>query len=340
VKFIKKMKKIFKGFLVSQNDKAFETAVTDLSTDRLPKGEVLIRVLYSSLNYKDALSASGNKGISRRFPHVPGIDAAGVVEACSDGSFRTGQEVLVTGFDLGMGTWGGFGEYIIVPSSWVLDLPKGLSLEESMYFGTAGLTAGLSLYALLQSGIKPPDGQVAVSGVSGGVGSLATAMLTRLGYEVCAISGRKDSNYLSNTLGLSTIMAREEFTKQYDEKPMAGPDFIGGIDTVGGRILSGMMKATRYGGMVTCCGNVSSPAIETSIFPFILRGIHLVGIDSVQAGIDLRKNVWGLLAKEWKPVGLKAMVQVITLDEVAEKLDLMLKGRAEGRYVLKHSSTL
>lgn len=333
------MKDKFKGLLVLENKFGFERRVSMLSTAILGSSDVLIRVQYSSLNYKDALSAFGNKGVTRKFPHVPGIDAAGVVVKCIDGSFSEGEKVIVTGFDLGMNTWGGFGEYICVPAGWVMTLPAGLTLEESMYFGTAGLTAGLSIHALLKANKNSSDGQVAVSGVSGGVGSLAASILLKLGYQVLGISGGRNNEYLNKSVGLKSLISREEFIQTNNEKPLAKPFLIGGIDTVGGEILSGMLKATQYTGIVTCCGNVASVSMDTSIFPFILRGVSLVGIDSVQVPMELRKEIWNLLAGGWKPETLKSIVEIIDIEQVAEKLDLMLKGGSQGRYVLKHSAT-
>lgn len=331
------MKYKFKGLLVSENGMEFGSRVAMLSTDDLRENDVLIRVEYSSLNYKDALSAQGNKGVTRQYPHVPGIDAAGMVVKCKGGIYKEGQKVLVTGFDLGMNTWGGFGEYITVPLSWIVPLPDGLTLAEAMYFGTAGLTAGLSVQALLNADIDPKEGLVAVSGVSGGVGSLAASILLRLGYQVLGISGDINNEYLRSKLCLSSLISREDFKNLNNVKSLAKPYLIGGIDTVGGEILSGMLKATRYMGTVTCCGNVASASLETSIFPFILRGISLVGIDSVEVPMELRLKIWSLLAGHWKPESLNSIVEVIDLDQVSEKLNLMLKGSSHGRYILKHN---
>lgn len=330
------MTKAFKALYISQEEGNFKKEIKDLNISDLPENDVLIRVSYSSLNYKDALSASGNKGVTRKFPHVPGIDAAGIVEKSNTSDFKEGDSVLVTGFDLGMNTWGGFGEFISVPAAWVVALPEGLSLKEAMSFGTAGLTAGLSVEKIIAAGITPDQGAIIVSGATGGVGSMATAIMSKLGFDVVAISGKSENDFLTSTLGAKQILNRDEFIEKYNNKPLSPSDFAAGIDNVGGPTLSGILKSVKQYGIVTCCGNVSSADLNTSIFPFILRGITLTGIDSAQAPMALRKKVWQSLATEWKPVHLDAMIQEIGLDELPEKLDELLQGKAKGRYVLKH----
>lgn len=326
----------FKAFLVTEKEGHFSSEIRELNTEDLPVNDVLIQVKYSSINFKDALSASGNKGVSRNFPHVPGIDASGIVKQSNTEEFPEGTAVLVTGFDLGMGTWGGFGEYISVPSSWVIAIPKGLSLKTAMCYGTAGLTAGLSVHKLLNAGLKPEDGEVAVTGATGGVGSIATAILSTLGFSTVAISGKQDQEFLINTLGASRMINRDEFVSTADKKPVSVPVFAGAVDCVGGAVLSGLLKSTHYNGTVTSCGMVASNDLNTSIFPFILRGVTLAGIDSVQASLPLRKQVWQLMASSWLPVQLEKIVQEISLTELQEKLDIILKGGATGRYLLVH----
>ena len=326
----------FNALFVSQADGSFVREIRQISSDELPDNDLLIKVSYSSLNYKDALSASGNKGVTRKFPHVPGIDAAGIVAKSNNSEFPEGTPVIVTGFDLGMNTWGGFGQYISVPAQWVIALPENLSLKEAMSFGTAGLTAGLSIEKILRAEIEPDHGPVVISGATGGVGSMATAIMSRLGFAVTAISGKKEDTFLTSVLGAAQVLNREEFVEKYNGKPLSSADFAAGIDNVGGPILSGMLKSVRQNGVVTACGNVASADLNTTIFPFILRGITLAGIDSALAPIALRKKVWGLLANEWKPLYLDEMVQEISLNELKEKLDELLQGKAKGRYVLKH----
>ncbi|WP_221393242.1 YhdH/YhfP family quinone oxidoreductase [Dyadobacter sp. NIV53] len=330
------MTRLFKALLISQTEGNFHKEIKEISTDALPENDVLIKVSYSSLNYKDALSASGNKGVTRKFPHVPGIDAAGVVVKSSKENFPEGTSVLVTGFDLGMNTWGGFGQYISVPAQWVIPLPDALSPKEAMSLGTAGLTAGLSIDKIIRAGVRPDHGEVVVSGATGGVGSMAAAILAKLGFDVAAVSGKNEDQFLTSVLGVKQIINREDFVEKYNSKPMSSADFAAGIDNVGGTILSGILKSVKQNGIVTCCGNVGSAELNTIVFPFILRGLTLAGIDSAQAPMDLRKSVWQSLSSDWKPLHLTEMIQEITLNELVPKLDDILAGKATGRYVLKH----
>lgn len=331
------MKDLFKALLISEKEGKFIKEITQISTDQLPDNDLLIKASYSSINFKDALSASGNKGVTKKFPHVPGIDGAGIVVKSKVPEFAEGAEVLVTGFDLGMNTWGGFGEYFSVPASWAVSLPKELSLKEAMSFGTAGLTAGLSVNQLIKAGITPQKGEVAVSGATGGVGSIATAILAKLGFNVVTISGKQEEQFLLKTLGAKRIINRDDFTKNCNSKPLAIPIFAAGIDTVGGDILSGMLKSVKYDGIVSCCGMVASLDLHTSITPFILRSVHLAGIDSVQTDMNLRKQIWHLLANEWKPDNLGNMIEVIKMIDLPEKIDTMIQGKSKGRYVLIHN---
>lgn len=326
----------FKALYISQSEGEIKREVRDISISDLPQNEVLIKVHYSSLNYKDALSATGNKGVTRKFPHVPGIDAAGIVEQSSNAEIPVGTEVIVTSYDLGMNTWGGFGEYISVPASWVIKLPKGLSLKESMSFGTAGLTAGLSILKIVEAGIHPDHGPIIVSGATGGVGSMACGILKHLGYSVHAVSGKKESALLNDILKVDQVHGREEFVNQFDAKPLASAEFGAGIDNVGGSILSGILKSVQYNSLVASCGIVASVDLNTTVFPFILRGITLAGIDSAEVDMDRRVTVWQNLATTWKPKFLADLVQEICLDQVPEKLNELLAGKAEGRYVLRH----
>ena len=332
------MNHIFKALIVREKDGKFEKKIEELGLQDLPQNEVLIQVSYSSVNYKDALSASGNRGVTRKFPHVPGIDAVGEVVSSRAEGISIGTKVLVTGYDLGMNTWGGFGEYIAVPASWVILLPNGLSEKEAMCFGTAGLTAGLSINRLIEAGIKPKNGKIVVSGATGGVGSLSIAVLNKLGYHTVAISGKSGDPFLTETLGAKEIISRTEFIEKYNSKPLSKTEFAAGIDTVGGDILSGMLKSVQYDGAVTCCGMVASIKLESSIFPFILRGASLLGVDSVEISTQKRHKIWNLLAKEWKPKNLDQIAQEITLEKLSDLIDDMLNGKIKGRYILKHKS--
>ncbi|MFD1257478.1 YhdH/YhfP family quinone oxidoreductase [Mucilaginibacter terrae] len=330
------MDPLFNALLVTEKEGEYVKEINQVTVDQLPENDLLIKVSYSSINYKDALSASGNKGVTRKFPHVPGIDASGIIVRSNTNIFSVGDKVLVTGFDLGMNTWGGFGEYISVPAAWVLKLPKKLLLRDAMAFGTAGLTAGLSVYQLINAGLNPDKGEVVVSGATGGVGSIATAILAKLGFNIAAVSGKKDDGYLLGTLGAKRIITREDFIAEYDSKSVSTPTFAAGIDTVGGPTLSGMLKAMKYGATVASCGMVSANELNTSIFPFILRGICLAGIDSVQAPMPLRSQVWNLLATGWRPANLNQMITEITLHDLPAKLNEVLHGQAKGRYVLAY----
>ena len=324
----------FKAFLVTEEENGtFSRTVTERTIDALPEGDLLVRVRYSSLNYKDGLSASGNKGVTKAYPHTPGIDAAGEVVTCSSGRFLPGDQVLITGYDLGMNTAGGFGQMIRIPSEWALPLPKGLTLKESMMYGTAGLTAALSVYRLVNNGVKPGQGDVLVTGATGGVGSIAVRLLARLGYTVAAGTGKADAAVLLREIGAASTIPREELSDP-SGRPLLKPKWAGVIDTVGGNILATALKSTQYGGTVTACGNVMSPELPLTVFPFILKGISLLGIDSVQCPMELRKEIWSLLSGEWKPAALSAGVQVVTLEQLSEKIDLILAGQLKGRVVV------
>lgn len=311
---------------------AFTREITERTIDALPDGEVLIRVNYSSLNYKDALSATGNKGVTKSYPHTPGIDAAGVVEESSASTVREGDAVIVTGYDLGMNTAGGFAGYIRVPADWVVPLPEQLSLKESMILGTAGFTAGLCVHALMES-VVPEDGEILVTGATGGVGSLSIAVLARLGYSVTAATGKTHERAFLTSLGASGLISREELLEGAG-KPLLKARWAGAIDTVGGGILAATVKATRYGGIVTACGNAASADLPLSVFPFILRAVRLQGIGSQNCPMELRKHIWKKLSSEWKPEKLDTLCSEIGLDDLHEKIGLILQGKLKGRTVV------
>jgi len=327
----------YKALQVTEAGGQYLTNIVTLNTADLPKADVIIKVDYSSVNYKDALSASGNKGVTRSYPHVPGVDAAGTVISSNAAGINTGDKVLVTGFDLGMNTPGGFGQYISVPAGWVVPLPPHMTAEEAMSLGTAGLTAALSVQQLLLCGIRPEDGPVVVTGAGGGVGSIAIAILSKLGYSVTAVTGKPDTKFFKDLLGATEIISREQFTVQLDKKPLSSPLFAGGIDTVGGSILSALLKSIKYGATVTCCGMVASADVNTSIFPFILRGIKLAGIDSVELPLHARLPIWNKLADEWKPLQLGQFTRIIGIEELPEELDRARNGNARGRVLVQHA---
>ena len=303
-----------------------------MSVNDLPEGDLLVRVHYSSLNYKDALSATGNRGVTRNFPHTPGIDAAGIVEESRTDAFKPGDAVIVTSYDLGMNTAGGFAEYIRVPAEWAVPLPEGLSLKESMIFGTAGLTAGMSALRLTEV-LSPESGPVLVSGATGGVGSMACAILTHLGYSVTAVTGKSNSTLLAD-IGVKEIISRQELLENSDA-PLLKTRWAGAIDTVGGEILTVAIKGTRQDGIVTCCGNAASADLPLTVFPFILRGVCLAGIDSQHYPMEKRQTVWQKLSSDWKFARLDQMSQEVGLDQMEQKIEDILKGRLQGRVLLK-----
>lgn len=314
-------------------EKRFSRLIKEKTIDQLPEGEVLIRVKWSSLNYKDALSATGNRGVTKKYPHTPGIDAAGVVEESRSGAFRPGDEVIVTSYDLGMNTSGGFGQYIRVPAAWVVPLPKGLDLKESMIYGTAGFTAGMSVAALTDR-VSPTQGDILVTGATGGVGCLSIAMLAKLGYAVTAVSGKETAAAFLTGIGARKIMSRDDVTAG-SQRPLLKGIWAGVIDTVGGEILASAVKSTDQLGVVTCCGNVASPDLPLTVFPFILRGVSLIGIDSQNCPMDHRGKVWGHLASDWKPDCLTNLCREVGLDELDREIDLILQGGQTGRVIVR-----
>jgi putative YhdH/YhfP family quinone oxidoreductase len=324
----------FKALVVERTiDGQFLRQLRQRSVDDLPPGDLVVRVHYSSLNYKDALSATGHPGVTRRFPHTPGIDAAGEVVSCGDGTFAPGDQVLVTGYDLGMETDGGFGQFIRIPSAWALPLPGGLTLRESMALGTAGLTAALSVSRLQQAGVGPGDGDILVTGATGGVGSLAVSILRRAGYRVVAATGKTaDEDYLKD-LGAARVISRNDVVAGAD-KALLPERWAGALDVVGGTTLAAVLKSTKYGGVVTCCGLVGSPELPVSVYPFILRGVTLAGIDSVLCPRPERLLSWQRLAAEWKPARLEEMVTESALSGLEDMIPTILAGGIRGRVVV------
>ncbi|MGL5935524.1 MAG: YhdH/YhfP family quinone oxidoreductase [Cetobacterium sp.] len=323
----------FKSFLITEENGNFNRDIVEKEIKDLPNHDVLIKVEYSSLNYKDALSSTGNKGVTRNYPHTPGIDAAGVVVESNNENIKVGAEVIVTGYDFGMNTSGGYQEYIRVPAEWVIELPKEMSLKESMIYGTAGLTAAISVYKLIVKGdVKPEDGEILVTGSTGGVGSVAIKILKKLGYEVVAITGKAEDDYLIK-IGAKRVLNRDEFNDT--SRPMLRGVYAGAIDTVGGNILSTVIKSLKYNGVVTACGNAAGISFESSVFPFILRGVTLYGVDSVEISRAERDLLWNKLATEWKIDNLDEIVNEIGLEGLSEKIDNILSGKNVGRVLVK-----
>lgn len=325
----------YRAYRVEKRDEGLASgSVVELGEDSLPANDVTVRVAYSSLNYKDALSARGRPGVTRNYPHTPGIDAAGTVVASRDGSFEPGSQVIVTSYDLGMDTPGGFGELIRVPASWVVPLPGGLTLRESMILGTAGLTAGLAVQALRGQGVEPDSGPIVVSGASGGVGSLTVAILARLGYEVVASTGKREAHEWLAKLGAARTIDRERLSEA-STRPMLAAAYAGGVDAVGGDTLANILKSTGYGGAVAACGLVQSPELHLTVFPFILRGVSLLGIDSANCSMERRLQVWRNLAADWKPPQLDEIAREVDLSQLDGAIDEILAGGVQGRVLVR-----
>lgn len=324
---------MFKAYRVNETDEGYQGAWLECSPDELPDGQVLIKVSYSSVNYKDALSASGNKGVTKAYPHTPGIDAAGVVVESASDRFKPGTEVVVFGYDLGMNTWGGFSQMISVPADWVLEKPKDISLADTMAWGTAGFTAAISVHKLLQYGVTPKSGSVVVTGATGGVGSVTVALLSKLGFEVHAVSAKEQQAQWLESLGATKIISRDEILSS-SGKVMARPLYAGAIDTVGGDFVSALIPVISPEGAITTCGMVAGSKFSASIFPFILRGVALLGVDSVEIPLARKQYILDKIANEWALPHLEDICSDISPDSLTETLDAILNGKGVGRYRL------
>ena len=320
----------YKALITSEENKTFINSIEKKNIGDLPDNDTLIKVKFSSLNYKDALSASGNKGVTRNYPHTPGIDAAGVIEKTSGNRFKEGDEVIVTGYDMGMNTFGGFGEYIKVPQEWIIKKPDNLSLSESMAFGTAGLTAGLCLRKLLAHGLKPEDGNVFVSGVTGGVGIISLMLFNKLGFNVTAITGKLDQEDFLKSIGADQVIDRNTLDSDLIS-PLQKPIYSGGIDAVGGKILANLICSTSQRAAIACCGMVGGLSLDTSIFPFILRGLSLFGVDSAESLIEVKEEVWSNFSSVWKLESIDENIKDISLEELPNEIEKILKGKQIGR---------
>jgi len=326
--------KTFRAMLVEQAEGGkFIRKITHRSLDDLPEGEVLVKVRYSSLNYKDGLSATGHRGVTKNYPHTPGVDASGVVEESLSDAFSPGDRVIVTSYDLGMNTPGGFGQYIRVPADWVVPLPDNLSLKESMAYGSAGLTAGFCILKLQEHDVTPNRGEILVTGATGAVGSIAVAMLAQIGYQVVAATGKMDEKQFLIDLGAKEVISRSEATDTTG-KPLLKGRWAGVVDSVGGEILSTAIRSTKLHGAVTCCGNVASPDLHVNVYPFILRGISLVGIDSQSCPMTFRRRTWEKIANEWKLPDLDRQTSQCSLEELDDEIDRILAGKQKGRVIV------
>ncbi len=326
---------LYKAFVVREKeDGTFSRSIEDKNIDELPEDEVLIQVKYAALNYKDALSSSGHKGITREYPHTPGVDACGIVVSSESIEFKEGDAVIVTSYDFGMNTSGGFQEYIRVPAKWPVKLPPKMTLEESMVLGTGGFTAALSLFKMEMNGQNPEMGSILVTGSTGGVGSMAVAILAMNGYEVIAASGKKEAHDYLRELGATEIIPREE-TNDQSGRPLLRPKWAGAIDTVGDNTLATCIKACGRNGSVAVCGLVESPKLETTVYPFILNGVNVLGIETAETPRNIRLKIWELLAEEWKPKHLDKIKKVISLEELESYIQAMLEGKSKGRVLVK-----
>ncbi len=313
----------------------FSTSLETLPMEtlgELVEGLVRIRVNWSSLNYKDALSSSGHRGVTRNFPHIPGVDAAGVVEVSNSEQFAVGQSVLVTGYDLGMNSHGGLSEYIQVPAEWVLAVPAGLTEREAMSLGTAGLTAGLCIQKLLTQGLAK-GAEVLVSGASGGVGSIAVALLSQLGYRVTASSGKESQYQWLKELGAVDVISRQAVLEGAG-RALLKPRWDAALDTVGGECLAAMLKAIKPAGSVSCCGLTGGDQLPASIYPFILRGVNLLGVDSVEIDRQQKLAVWQRFATQWKFEKLAVLCHELKLADATAMLAKFLEGRVSGRVLI------
>lgn len=300
----------------------------------LPAGDVLVRVKYSSLNYKDALSATGNRGVTRKYPHIPGIDAAGIVETSDRPEFKPGDKVLVSSSHMGVDQPGGFEQYVCVPADWLVKLPGRLTLRQSMAYGTAGFTAALCVDTLQQAGVDPNHGEILVTGATGGVGSIAVGILAKEKYKVVAATGKQQNNRLLYALGASQVIARDE-VNDTSGKALLHARWAGVIDTVGGNILATAIRTTRSAGIITACGNAASAELSLTVYPFILRGVSLLGIDANRPTHAERVRLWRKLAGKWKLDVLDEMVREVSLDQLDEEIQRILSGGQTGRVVVR-----
>ncbi len=325
----------FSCFMVRKTDKdQIESSIEQRPMLDLPAGEVLVHVAYSSLNYKDALAATGHPGVVRDFPHVPGIDAAGTVVESSVAEVAVGQAVVVTSYNLGTERWGGWAEYIRVPAEWVVPLPDGLSALDAMALGTAGFTAALCVDSLQQHGIAPSEKEVVVTGATGGVGILAVKLLAALGYPVVAVSGKSDRHDWLMQHGATRVIGRDDVNDN-SSRPLLSARWAGAVDTVGGNTLATLLRSTQPGGCVAACGLVGGAELPLTVYPFILRGVTLAGIDSAFCPRERRIGIWKKLASDWNLTGLDAITTTVELSDIKTCVQDMLAGKTTGRTVVR-----
>lgn len=326
----------FPCLMVRRNDASdVGVAVEYIVIDDLPPGNVVIDVEYSSINYKDALACQAHPGVVRNLPHIPGIDCAGTVHATLASEFKTGDAVLVTGYELGAPAWGGYSQKVRVPAEWVVPLPSSLSTREAMTYGTAGFTAAQCVMAITKHGIKPSDGEVVVTGASGGVGSVAIAILAKLGYAVVAVSGKPEQAELLEQLGAVRVIPREQVNDKTDS-PLLKSRWAAAVDTVGGNTLATLLRSTAHRGCVAACGLVGGVDLPLTVYPFILRGVMLAGIDSAKCPREPRLEIWRLLSSEWNvSKQIAPLARDVTLSEMPREVEAMLAGKNHGRILVR-----
>lgn len=328
------MSNTFRALRISEeSDGTFKKQIATRTLDELPQHEVLIKVKYAALNYKDALSANGHKGITRKFPHTPGVDAAGEVVEDSTGTFKKGDAVICTSYDLGMNTDGGFAEYIRVPAAWLVPMPAKFTFKQAMVLGTAAFTAALALHKMEVNGQEPSMGSILVTGSTGGVGTMAVSLLNHCGYQVITSTGKKEKHEFLKAIGAHKIIGRDDVR---DESPKAflSTQWAGAIDTVGGVTLSTILKACGHNGNVATCGLVESAEFSTTVYPFIIKGNNLLGVETAECNMTLRKQLWDKLANEWAFSFPESLVTECSLDEIIHHIDQIMEGKVTGRVVV------
>ncbi len=323
----------FRAYVVDRRDDRFERGLRTLGPADLPPGDVDIEVAWSSVNYKDGLAVTADGKVARAYPLVPGIDLAGRVARSADPTIVPGREVIAHGYDLGVSHHGGFAEYARIPADWVVPLPRGLAARDAMAIGTAGFTAALAIVELEARGLEPANGPVLVTGATGGVGSTAIAILSELGYEVWAVTGKPDERGWLEVLGATGFLSREDVAAE--GRPLEKERWAAAVDSLGASALPYLLRTLRRGGAVAACGNASGPELVTTVFPFILRGAALLGIDSAYLPIAKRRRIWERLASDLRPRGLGGRVTEITLDTLEPALDSIRAGNARGRWVVR-----
>ncbi|MDX8044367.1 acryloyl-CoA reductase [Gracilibacillus sp. S3-1-1] len=329
------MSETFQALVVNKQEDTFSVETKELNVNQLPEGEVLIQVHYSGINYKDSLATIPNGNIVRNYPMVPGIDLAGVVVSSDDPNFQEGDQVIATSYEIGVSHFGGYSEYARIPSKWVVPLPEGLTLREAMIIGTAGFTAALSVQRLEENNLTPNNGKVLVTGATGGVGSFAVAILSALGYQVEASTGKESSHEYLRQLGADSIVSRDEV---YDGKvhALGKQKWAAAVDPVGGAPLASLMSQIGYGGSVAVSGLTGGNEVPTTVYPFIIRGVNLLGIDSVYCPMETRLKTWQRLATDFKLADFEAFVsQEITLEQLPSVLPTLLQGQVTGRTLVK-----